>query len=128
MTPSPGMRLVRPDPARTTPVSMDGVRGARMEVLLGREHGVPNFAMRHFVVEPGGHTPLHSHNYEHEAIILEGAADVECDGAMHRASAGDVLYMPANAMHQFRNPGTVALRFLCLVPTSFDCGKPTPGS
>jgi quercetin dioxygenase-like cupin family protein len=120
VTPSPGMRLVRPDPARTTPVSMDGVRGARMEV--------PNFAMRHFVVEPGGHTPLHSHNYEHEAIILEGAADVECDGTTHRASAGDVLYMPANAMHQFRNPGTAALRFLCLVPTSFDCGKPTPGS
>jgi hypothetical protein len=31
-------------------------------------------------------------------------------------------------MHQFRNAGTGALRFLCLVPTTFDCGKPTPGS
>ena len=122
------LRVVRPDPARTAPVAMDGVRGARMEILVGREHGAPNFSMRHFVVEAGGHTPHHRHAYEHEVVVLEGEADVTCGEGVHRVRAGDVLYVPPDTMHQFRNAGTGALRFLCLVPTTFDCGKPTPGS
>jgi quercetin dioxygenase-like cupin family protein len=121
-------RIVRPDPARAAPVRMDGVKDARMEILVGREHGAPNFSMRHFVVAPGGHTPLHSHNYEHEVVILEGEADVNYGTSVHRVRGGDVLYVAPNEMHQFRNAGTGDFRFLCFVPTSFDCGKPTPGS
>lgn len=99
-----------------------------MEILVGREHGAPNFSMRHIVVAPGGHTPHHSHDYEHEVVVLEGEADVTLGDGVHRARAGDVLYIPANAMHQFRTAGEAAFRFLCMVPTTFDCGKPTPGS
>jgi oxalate decarboxylase/phosphoglucose isomerase-like protein (cupin superfamily) len=33
-----------------------------------------------------------------------------------------------NCMHQFVNDGKEDLTFICLVPVSFDCGKPTPGS
>ena len=122
------LRVVRPDPARTAPVSMPGVQGAQMEILVGREHGAPNFSIRHFVVAPGGFTPHHQHNYEHEVIILEGQAQVQYDDAVHPGQAGDVLFIEPNRMHQFRNTGGGPLRFLCMVPTSFDCGKPTPGS
>jgi quercetin dioxygenase-like cupin family protein len=128
MVNSASFRQVRPDPARAEPLSMDGVKGTRMEMLVGRAHGAPSFSMRHFVVEPGGHTPHHQHDYEHEVVILEGEADVLFDSATHRARAGDVLFIPANHMHQFRNAGQEAMRFLCMVPTTFDCGKPTPGS
>ena len=54
MTATDSPRIVRPDPARAAPVRMDGVKEARMEILVGREHGAPNFAMRHFVGAPGG--------------------------------------------------------------------------
>lgn len=121
-------RIVTPDPARTQPVDMPGVKDTRMEVLVGRAHGAPTFSMRHFVVAPGGHTPHHQHNYEHEVVILDGEADVSLGDTTARVRGGDVLYIPANEMHQFRNAGAGNLRFLCMVPTTFDCGKPTPGS
>ncbi len=123
-----GLRVVRPDPAQATPVQMDGVKETRMEILVGRQHGAPNFSMRHFVVAPGGHTPHHKHDYEHEVVVLEGEADVQYGPQVQRVRAGDVLYIAPNQMHQFRNAGTGPMRFLCMVPTSFDCGKPTPGS
>ena len=99
---------------------------------MGRSDGAPNFSMRHFTVEPGGHTPRHSHNYEHEVFILEGAGQVEEDGVHHDIKAGDVLYVPPNQIHQFVNGTDAPLKFLCLVPTAYDCGTdqpaPTPGS
>jgi len=67
-------------------------------------------------------------------MILAGEADVACgpDGQeTKQASAGDVLFIPANQLHQFRNGGGTPLKFMCLVPTEFDCGgtcEPTPGS
>ena len=122
------MLIRRTDPTNTTPVEMDGVKDVSMQVMVGREDHSPNFAMRHFVVQPGGHTPHHSHDYEHEVYILEGEGLAECDGETATVSAGDVLYVPANAVHQFRNESGEAFRFLCLVPMEFDCGKPVPGS
>ncbi|MFO0874424.1 MAG: cupin domain-containing protein [Phycisphaerales bacterium] len=116
------------NPATTQPLDLDGTRGVRMQVMVGRADGAPSFAMRHFAVEPGGFTPRHRHDYEHEVVILEGAARVEHDGAFHDVKAGDVLLIEPNRLHQFVNSGDGTLRFLCMVPTTFDCGKPTPGS
>lgn len=116
------------DAAQTKPVTMDGAQGVRMEILVGRADGAPNFAMRHFVVDPGGHTPHHQHDYEHQVVILEGEAEVTHGDEKRRLGAGSALMVDANCMHQFRNVGAGALRFICLVPVSFDCGKPTPGS
>ena len=99
-----------------------------MQVMVGRADGAPNFALRHFCVASGGHTPRHQHDYEHEVYVVEGEAKVESDGTFHRVRAGDVLFVPPNRVHQFVNDGTVPFRFLCLVPVTFDCGKPTPGS
>lgn len=114
------------------PMAMDGVKGVSMRMMVGRADGAPNFAMRQFTVEPGGHTPRHDHNYEHEVLILEGNGTVEEDGTLHDISAGDVLFVQPNVTHQFVNTGTSPLKFICLVPVSFDCGEgemaPTPGS
>ena len=122
------MLIRHADPATATPVEMDGVKDVTMQVMVGRADNAPNFALRHFVVQPGGHTPLHQHDYEHEVFIVEGTAEAECNGETHEVRAGDVLYVPANDMHQFRNTSDTPMRFLCLVPVTFDCGKPTPGS
>jgi len=116
------------DPAKAKPISMEGADRVRMEILCGRADGAPNFALRHFVVEPGGHTPRHAHDYEHEVVILEGEAEVEHGDETRRVGAGSVLMIEPNRTHQFRNVGATPMRFLCLVPVTFDCGKPTPGS
>jgi len=113
-------------------MTMDGVKDVAMRLMVGRDDGAPTFAMRHFTVEPGGHTPRHQHNYEHEVYVVEGEGRVECDGAFESIRGGDALLVPANALHQFANESDEPLRFLCFVPISFDCGDgscaPTPGS
>ncbi len=110
------------------PVEMDGASAVTMRMMVGRADGAPNFAMRHFTVAPGGHTPRHSHDYEHEIYVVEGAGRVEQDGVFRDLKAGDVVYVKANATHQFVNAGPDPFKFLCMVPVTFDCGRPTPGS
>ncbi|MDZ4830953.1 MAG: cupin domain-containing protein [Phycisphaerae bacterium] len=110
------------------PLDMDGTKDVSMKVMLGRTDGAPNFSIRQFRVGPGGFTPRHSHDYEHEVVVLGGSGTVEYDGGEHAIGEGDVLLVSPNKLHQFRADRGTELRFLCLVPVSFDCGKPTPGS
>ena len=126
------MRITNPDQIDGQPMQMDGASGVTFRLLVGREHGAPNFAMRHFTVTPGGHTPLHQHNYEHEVLIMAGKALVRAGDTHRDVHGGDVIFMPANVLHQFKNIGDEDLKFVCLVPVQFDCGngacQPTPGS
>ena len=115
------------DEAKGAPVDMDGVKGIEMSVMVGREDGAPNFALRHFRVEPQGHSPRHSHDYEHEVFIVDGSGEVLLEGDYHPIRRGDVVYVPADEEHQFRAGGD-GLRFLCLVPVTRNCGDPVPGS
>jgi quercetin dioxygenase-like cupin family protein len=118
------------DDAEPRPVDMAGVQGVKMAMMVGREHGAPHFSMRQFVVEPGGHTPRHSHNYEHEVFIVGGGGTILLNGEEQPIRSGDVIYVPADHEHQFKagTGGDVGLRFLCLVPVSRNCGEATPGS
>ena len=128
------MLIRRSEQVEPRTMDMAGASRVSMRLMVGRDDGAPNFAMRLFEVEPGGHTPLHQHNYEHEVIVLEGRG-VACGGnggqTTRPVQAGDVVFVPANETHQFRNNGTQPLKFMCMIPTTFDCGatcQPTPGS
>lgn len=113
--------------ARLEPVAMEGVKGVRMAVMVGRDDGAPHFALRQFEVEPGGHTPRHSHDYEHEVFIVSGSGTILLEGRERPIRAGDTIYVPADQEHQFKATAET-LRFLCLVPVERNCGGQTPGS
>ncbi len=121
----PVIRNVASTPQKT--VEMAGVKGVKMAVMVGREDGAPNFALRHFTVEPNGHAPFHSHDYEHEVYVVEGGGTVFLEGKENPIKQGDVVYVPADQEHQFK-AGTGGMRFLCLVPVTRNCGDATPGS
>ncbi|MCA9280123.1 MAG: cupin domain-containing protein [Phycisphaeraceae bacterium] len=116
------------DEVTMNPVQMDGANGVRMAIMVGRDDGAPHFAMRKFEVEPGGNTPRHQHDYEHEVIILGGSGTVLLHGEDRTLKAGDVLYVPADSEHQFRADQGTSLEFICLVPVERNCGGDTPGS
>src|ERR1041384_6512892 len=101
--------------ATPKPVEMAGVKGVRMAVMVGREDKAPNFALRQFIVEPGGNSPKHSHDYEHEVYIVDGGGTVFLDGAERPIHSGDVIYVPADHEHQFK-ASEQGMKFLCLVP------------
>lgn len=94
-----------------------GAEGVLVRWLINKENdSAENFAMRLFEIVPGGHTPEHSHDWEHEVYVLEGDGIVFCDGSEKQLRSGYVVFVPPNAVHYFRNIGKGTLRFLCLIP------------
>jgi quercetin dioxygenase-like cupin family protein len=112
------MKVNHYEAVQQQPVEMEGSEGCHVRWLLGEKDGTPNFAMRQFEVAPGGHTPRHSHPYEHEVFVLEGEGVVYEGDQPHRFQAGDVIVVKPDEVHQFRNTGAAPLKFLCLVPNS----------
>jgi quercetin dioxygenase-like cupin family protein len=74
--------------------------------------------MRQFEVAPGCYTPRHHHPYEHEVFVLEGEGIVYEGDQIHKLKEGDVVFVKPDEVHQFRNTGSLPLKFLCLVPYS----------
>ena len=91
--------------------------GTAIRVLISDESdGAPFYNMRMIEVEPGGHTPDHSHPYEHENFIVEGQGELRIEESWHALRPGTVAFVPAGVRHQYRNTGSSTLRFLCSVP------------
>ena len=104
------------DAIPATTVGMEGAKGVRMRIAVGEPQGAPNFVMRVFDVEPGGNTPHHNHDFEHEVFVLAGKGTlVEEDGESPLAP-GVVAFVPPGAVHQFRADAGEGLRFICVVP------------
>ena len=111
-----GFKCVHHSKVKLEDMQESGAEGIKVRWLIKEDDGAPNFAMRLFEIEPKGHSPLHSHNWEHEVYFLEGNCQVTCESEKTNASAGYVVFIPPNAKHQFANAGKSALKFLCLVP------------
>jgi len=94
----------------------EGASKLRVRWLITKEIGAENFAMRLFEMEPEGYSPFHSHSWEHEVFILEGEGLVVSEVKESKFRAGDVIFVPANEKHQFKNDGEKTVKFLCLIP------------
>ncbi|RCW48639.1 cupin domain-containing protein [Halanaerobium sp. MA284_MarDTE_T2] len=94
----------------------EGVKKTYKKVLVGPEDGDVNFIMRYFIVEPGGNTPLHKHNWEHENYFIKGRGIMVSDGDEHEIGPEMSAYVKANETHQFKNPYDENFEFLCLIP------------
>ena len=94
----------------------EGASKLKVRWLITKEMGAPNFAMRLFEMEPGGHSPFHSHPWEHEVFVLEGEGSVVSDEGEKKFRAGDVVFILPDEKHQFKNNGGKTVRFICLVP------------
>jgi len=94
----------------------EGASKLKVRWLITKETGAITFAMRLFEMEPGGHSPFHNHDWEHEVFVLEGEGLVVGGKEEKRIKAGDAVFMPPNEKHQFKNNGKKTLKFLCLVP------------
>lgn len=104
-----------------SPVDMEGVRGITKQLVLGSADGVPHFSFRVFTVEPGGHSPHHSHEVEHLNYVLSGSgALVDGQGNLNPLQAGDFAFVAPGDVHQFRNTGVEPFVFLCAVPREYE--------
>jgi quercetin dioxygenase-like cupin family protein len=97
-------------------VGEEGAAGLTIRWVIAKKDGAPNFSMRVFEVEPGGHSPFHSHPWEHEVFILEGKGTlVQANGELP-ISKGDVVFVAPGEQHQFLNSSNDKMEFICVIP------------
>ena len=56
-------------------------------------------------LDPGYSFPKHTHPGEEIIYVIEGTFEYEIDGKISRVKAGDVLFVPAGAIHSAKNIG-----------------------
>ncbi len=110
------MKVIHYDQVELEPVYAEGAEGAQIRWLIAQKDGAPNFAMRMFEVAPGGHTPYHQHNWEHELYCLAGKGALVTERGEIAFGENDVMYVDPNIMHAFKNTGETTLKFLCMIP------------
>lgn len=104
--------------ASSVEINNEVAKGITGRVVIGKANGAENFCMRVFEIAPGGHTPKHSHAWEHEIFVHSGAGEIFGNGQWNSFKAGDTVLMPGEEEHQIRNSGNEKLTFVCLVPNS----------
>ena len=112
------MKIEKSSDIPKTSVEVEGAKDVEIRWLISKDDGAENFAMRMFELKPGGHTPLHTHPHEHEVFIIEGEGVLVFEGKEYKFDAEDVIFVPGNKEHQFRNAGNSVLRLLCIIPAS----------
>ncbi len=94
-------------------------RGTTRQVLIGPEEG-PHFALRRFIMQPGGGIPSHTNTVEHEQYVLRGRARVGLGDRVVEVQGGDVVFIPAGTPHWYEVLGNERFEFLCVVPNQTD--------
>jgi quercetin dioxygenase-like cupin family protein len=89
------------------------------QVLISSNEA-PNFAMRKFTIEPNGFIPLHNNTVEHEQYVLNGKAEIQIGDEIFIVKKDDVVFIPAEINHSYKNIGNENFEFLCLVPNKED--------
>jgi methionyl-tRNA synthetase len=76
------------------------------------------------LVEPGGHTMLHSHAPAETFVICRGNGTMTIDDRATRVSAGDVIYNPPHSVHELKNDSST--EDLVFVSMFWDAGGVEP--
>jgi len=66
------------------------------------------------LVPPGGGPPPHRHDFEESFIVVEGEIEASFRGKKSVVQMGEMINIPANAPHQFRNTSRKPARLLCI--------------
>ncbi|HIE07285.1 MAG TPA: cupin domain-containing protein [Desulfarculaceae bacterium] len=96
-------------------VTVEGANKVTVRWVIDETDGAPTFAMRIFEFEANGHTPYHSHDWEHEIFILAEDGYLTIEDEKKPIKPGDVVFIPGGTMHNL-TAGSKGLRMMCLVP------------
>ncbi len=100
---------------------MEGAEGIYKQIPISREDGTPTFSFRVFTIEPGGHTPLHNHPFEHLNYVIEGGGAVVAKDGERKVKKGDFVLILPGETHQYKNTSTNnAMVIICAVPKEYE--------
>ena len=114
------MRITNLETVKKTIPNMQGVEKLYKQIPISKEDGSPNFSFRVFTIEPGGHTPLHNHPFEHLNYIIEGRGEVVQKSGSQSLKKGDFILILPDEVHQYRNNSDRPLVMICAVPKEYE--------
>jgi len=110
------MYIVNAQEASRSAVTSEGAKDTQVQWLLDQSRGAPNYALRRFIIAPGGYTPRHTHDWEHEVYVLRGEGVLVTDQGEAPLGPDRAILILPNEEHQFRCTGAESLEMLCIVP------------
>jgi len=109
------MPVFKYDDINLQEITMDGVDKMTGINLIGREQGWDGSMLRVFRLAPGGHTPKHSHNWEHVNYVIKGKGKLTLGDKVYDLNPKDLAFVPTNQVHQFENPYDEDFEFICII-------------
>ena len=110
------MKVLEYTDVKATDFDSGEAKGVAARVVIGKKDEARNFSMRVFAISPGGHTPKHAHDWEHEMFVHAGTGEIFGNGRWNPMKPGNVVFVPANEVHQMKNTGQETLVVVCLIP------------
>ncbi len=82
----------------------EGYSGVNSVWVVLKREDMSGFSSRVFRIEPGGHTPVHSHDRGHVAVVIKGTARIDGGPYIREAGEGSIITIPKDIPHRFSNP------------------------
>ena len=116
------MKIVSLDTVPTVRMDMEGARDAFKQIPISSADGTPNLSVRVFTIIPGGHTPCHTHPFEHLNYIIEGAGVLLTESGEERPlKKGDFVLVLPGEKHRYSNAAAdKPLVMICAVPKEYE--------
>ncbi len=114
------MKVISLNSVEKKKVEMDGAEKAWKQMPLSSADGAPVYSYRVFTIEPGGHTPYHSHPFEHMNYIIEGKGALVINNKEIPVKAGDFALVDPDEKHQYRNTGKEPFIMICGVLKEYE--------
>ena len=111
------MKVMHYSDAPAKILDQEPAKGVKGRVVIGKKDGAANFCMRVFELSPGGYTPRHTHDWEHEIFVHSGKGVVLRGETKLEVDPGNVIFIPGGEDHQLRNAGDGIFTFVCLIPS-----------
>ena len=94
----------------------DAFAGSRWSVPLLRRFTETGQPLREVARDRVVSERQRGHEWEHEVFIVEGEGAIVGEDGERGFAQGNFMYVAPMEWHQFKNLGSGALKFLCLVP------------
>lgn len=105
-----------------TEVTMEGAVKVTKQLPISGGDGSPAFSFRVFTIEPNGHTPYHTHAFEHLNYIIQGEGIVVTESGDEKpVRTGDFVLVLPGEKHQYRNASKSSpFVMICAVPKEYE--------
>lgn len=95
---------------------MPGVPEITKRIVFGPEKDWPDYVMRCFTLEGSACVPLHTHDWPHYVVTLQGQGELHIEDQVYDLEAMSWASVPPNVEHSFVQISSEPFVFLCIVP------------